>query len=181
MYSFNMKRNTILFALIIMLTASLPSCSKQKTSGSSTKQQTQASTAPDFSLTLSTGEAVRLSDYQGKAVLLHFWATWCPPCRAELPELNKLAAELAESPDSKFEFLAVCVSDEEASRVKFMSQNGYSFKGGLDASGEIASLYRVQGIPCSFIISPDGKIEKRHVGAMNKAQLAAFVSGYYDE
>ena len=101
-----MKHNTILFALIIMLTVSLPSCSKQKTSDSNTKQQTQASTAPDFSLTLSTGETVRLSDYQGKAVLLHFWATWCPPCRAELPELNKLAAELAKSPDSKLEFLA---------------------------------------------------------------------------
>ena len=162
-----MKHNTILFALIIMLTVSLPSCSKQKSSDSSAKSQTQAAIAPDFSLTLPTGETVALSDYRGKAVLLHFWATWCPPCRAELPELNKLAAELAKSPDSKLEFLAVCVSDEEASRVKFMSQNGYSFKGGLDASGEI--------------ISPDGKIEKRHVGAMNKAQLAAFVSGYYDE
>ncbi|MGP1457787.1 MAG: TlpA family protein disulfide reductase [Treponema sp.] len=173
-----MKQKILLFALIVMFLVPFASCSKQK-AGSGASSQTQA--APDFSLTLSTGENVRLSDFRGKAVLLHFWATWCPPCRAELPEMNKLAESLAADPESKLEFLAVCISDEETSRAQFMSKNGYTFKGGLDARGEVASLYRVQGIPSSFIISPDGSIERRHVGAMSKAQLADFVSGYYEK
>ena len=168
-----MKQKTLLFALIVMFVVPFASCSKQKASAS----QTQA--APDFSLTLSTGETVKLSDFRGKAVLLHFWATWCPPCRAELPEMNALAESLAQNSDSKLEFLAVCISDEETSRAQFMAKNNYTFKGGLDARGDVASLYRVQGIPSSFLISPDGSIEKRHVGAMSKAQLLDFVSAYY--
>ncbi len=173
----SMKQKTLLFALIVMFLVPFASCSKQKTTNSGAASKMQA--APDFSLMLSTGETVKLSDLRGKAVLLHFWATWCPPCRAELPEMNALAESLAANSDSKLEFLAVCISDEETSRAQFMAKNNYTFKGGLDARGDVASLYRVQGIPSSFLISPDGSIEKRHVGAMSKAQLLDFVSAYY--
>ncbi len=135
-------------------------------------------TAPDFQLTLSTGKQVKLSDYRGKAVLLHFWATWCPPCREELPEMNKLAAKLAGKKDAKLEFLAVCVSDEEKSRADFMKKNNYTFTGGLDKDDSIAMKYGIQGIPTSVLISAAGTIEKVNVGAMSASGLADFISAY---
>lgn len=138
----------------------------------------EGAAAPDFTLTLSTGKQVKLSDYKGKAVLLHFWATWCPPCRAELPEMNKLAAKLAGKKDAKLTFLAVCVSDQEKSRADFMKKNNYTFTGGLDKDDSIAGKYAVQGIPTSILISPDGKIEKIRVGAMSPSGLAGFISAY---
>jgi len=81
----------------------------------------EGKTAPDFSITLSTGQQVKLSDYKGKAVLLHFWATWCGPCRVELPEMNAFASKLDSS--SRIAFLAVCISDTEKSQSAFMKKN----------------------------------------------------------
>jgi cytochrome c biogenesis protein CcmG, thiol:disulfide interchange protein DsbE len=138
----------------------------------------EGASAPDFQLTLSTGKQVKLSDYRGKAVLLHFWATWCPPCRAELPEMNKLSVKLAGEKSVKLTFLAVCVSDQEKSRAGFMKKNGYTFTGGLDADDSVAMKYGIQGIPTSVLISADGKIEKINVGAMSASGLADFISAY---
>lgn len=137
------------------------------------------SIAPDFSITLSSGETKKLSDYKGKAVLLHFWATWCPPCRAELPEMNALSERLqAQGEEAKLAFLAVCVSDTEKSRSDFMKKNSYTFPGGLDPKGEIASLYGIQGIPASILISADGTVLDIHVGRMTKYMLDSFIEGY---
>jgi cytochrome c biogenesis protein CcmG, thiol:disulfide interchange protein DsbE len=147
-------------------------------SSASAQNINKGAAAPDFTLMLSTGKQVKLSDYKGKAVLLHFWATWCPPCRAELPEMNKLAVKLAGEKNAKLTFLAVCVSDKEKSRADFMKKNNYTFTGGLDKDGSIAGKYAVQGIPTSILISPDGKIEKIRVGAMSPSGLADFISAY---
>lgn len=137
------------------------------------------SPAPDFSITLSSGETKKCSDYKGKAVLLHFWATWCPPCRAELPEMNALAEQLqAQRENAKLAFLGICVSDTEKSRADFMEKNGYTFPGGLDQKGEIASLYGIQGIPASILISADGTVLDIHVGRMTSSMLHSFIEGY---
>jgi len=92
-------------------------------SSASAQNIREGAAAPDFQITLSTGRQVKLSDYRGKAVLLHFWATWCPPCRVELPEMNKLAEKLDTDKNAKLAFLAVCVSDQEKSRADFMKKN----------------------------------------------------------
>lgn len=136
--------------------------------------------APDFAVTLSeSGKNVRLSDYKGRAVLLHFWATWCPPCRLELPEMDSLSKQLmGQGEDAKLSFLAVCISDTEKSRAAFMKQNGYSFPGALDARGAVAKLYGIQGIPTTILISPEGTVLDVHVGMMQKEQLDAMVKDY---
>lgn len=135
--------------------------------------------APDFTMTLSTGETVQLSSYaaKGEAVLLHFWATWCPPCRAELPGIDALEKRLEKS-HSSLKVLCVCVGDEEKSRAAFMKKNGYTFTGGLDADGTAASLYGVSGIPMSVIIGKDGKVQKVHLGRMSEEELKRFAAGY---
>lgn len=133
---------------------------------------------PDFALRLSTGQTVKLSSYKesGKAVLLHFWATWCPPCRAELPEIDSTAKRL--DGNSRLAVLCVCVGDEEKNRAAFMQQNGYTFTGGLDADGTIAAAYGVSGIPTSVLIGADGKVQKVHVGRMSPKELANFIKEY---
>ena len=140
--------------------------------------------APEFSLQLQVDgkpstEIVKLSDYKGKALFLHFWATWCPPCKVELPHMEKLSQKIqAKGNDSKIEFLAICISDSQKAFSSFMEKNKYTFTGGLDSSGYIAIKYGIQGIPTSILISPEGKILKINVGMMNEKQLEKFIGGY---
>lgn len=165
---FNFKKALAVFLSLSFLTLSV-SAAGIKT----------GSPAPDFSLKLTDGTNIKLSDYRGKAVLLHFWATWCPPCRIELPGMDAFAKKIADQgEDAKIVFLAVCISDTEENRAAFMETNGYTFPGGLDASGKSARLYNVAGIPTSVLIDPEGKIENINVGMMTEEQLADFVKNY---
>lgn len=142
--------------------------------------------APDFSLTLQhdgkpSGENVSLSSYKGKVLFLHFWATWCPPCKVELPHMEELASHLAtQGESSRMEFLAVCISDTQKALASFMRKNGYTFPVALDEPGAVAMRYGIQGVPTSILISPEGKIQKVQVGMMSKSQLEGFVAGYAD-
>lgn len=133
--------------------------------------------AQDFEISLIDGGKVKLSSFRGKAVLLHFWATWCPPCQKELPEMDALAKQIAQKgSSSKLAFLAVCVSDTQKAAERYLKKNGFTFSGGLDEDGNIADVYGVEGIPASILISPDGKIEKMSVGMMSRADLDAFIA-----
>lgn len=135
--------------------------------------------APDFSIVLSNGKSVSLSSYakSGKAVLLHFWATWCPPCREELPYINSAEKRLRVS-GSSLAVLCVCVNDKEENRAAFMEKYGYTFTGGMDPKGAVASLYGVVGIPTSVLIAEDGKIKRAHTGRMSERMLASFIEEY---
>lgn len=141
----------------------------------------EGSIAPDFEVALIDGKTQKLSDItkSGKAVLLHFWATWCSPCVKELPEMNKLALKLqGQGSSSKLAFFAVCVSDSKKNCLNFLSKNKYTFTCGIDEDGSVADLYGVEGIPTSILITPDGKIQKMNVGMMTASQLSNFTSAY---
>lgn len=140
--------------------------------------------APDFSLQLqqdgnASDKIVTLNSYKGKVLFLHFWATWCPPCKVELPHMESLAKKLASQGDkAKMEFLAVCISDSQKALTSFMQKNGYTFPSALDEPGLVAMKYGIQGVPTSILISPEGKILKIQVGMMNQKQLENFVADY---
>lgn len=134
--------------------------------------------APDFTLTLPDGTKKTLADYKGKTLLLHFWATWCPPCRAELPELEPLAVKANAQKDGKLAFLAVCISDTEKSRASFMKSESLSFEGGLDQDAVIARDYTLQAIPTSVLISPDGIVKMFNVGMLSGKQIARITDEY---
>ena len=145
------------------------------------KSSTTEKDAPDFTITLSDGTTKTLSQLKGKAVLVHFWATWCPPCREEFPGMNALAEKLITQKNNKLEFIGICISDTEENRASFMSKNKYTFPCGLDENGDIAAIkYNVQGIPTTILISPKGKILKQNVGMMTESQLADFVKDYVE-
>lgn len=170
----NKTKKLFSIALIILL-LSLPVFSQSLKVGSN---------APDFSLQLqqdgkASDKTVTLNSYKGKVLFLHFWATWCPPCKVELPHMESLAKKLASQGDkAKMEFLAVCISDTQKDLTSFMQKNGYTFPSALDEPGLVAMKYGIQGVPTSILISPEGKILKIQVRMMNQKQLENFVADY---
>lgn len=123
--------------------------------------------APDFSLSSIKGDKVALSDYRGKAVVLNFWATWCPPCRSEMPSMEELNRLLA---GEEFVMLAVNVEDDAQDIVEeFLTEHPHSFTVLLDGDGEVQRSYGVYRYPETFIIRPDGIIAEKVIGAINWA------------
>ena len=118
--------------------------------------------AIDFTLKDLNGKSHALSEYKGKLVFLNFWATWCPPCREEMPSMQKL---YNDSDKNKFVMLAVDVGEGEAQVRKFAARNGYTFPILLDIKGDIGKLYKVRGIPATFIIDQAGNLVAKKVGA----------------
>jgi peroxiredoxin/outer membrane lipoprotein-sorting protein len=125
--------------------------------------------AVDFALKNLDGEPVRLSDFRGKIVVLDFWATWCPPCRHELPTVNKLAEQFK---DKGVVFLGI--NDEGAGTVKsFNKKNNYNFVTLEDKDGKVHRAYRARSIPSVFVIRNDGVVVKHLVGDREENELIA--------
>jgi peroxiredoxin len=141
----------------------------QKTSDRSASQPLVAVglPAPDFALPGLDGSTVRLSDFRGKVVFLNIWATWCSPCREEMPSMEKLYQEMKGLP---FEILAVSIDIRGAKVVgPFMAELKLSFPALLDPQGTVGRLYGTTGVPESFIIDQDGIITAKVIGARNWA------------
>ncbi|MBN2057837.1 MAG: TlpA family protein disulfide reductase [Candidatus Saganbacteria bacterium] len=118
--------------------------------------------ASNFTLRGLKGNVHRLSDHQGKLVFLHFWTTWCPPCRSELPTIQQMHND---SDKNKFVVLAVSV-DEPQERVKqYVDNEGHTFPVLLDSDGKIARLYGIRAFPTTIIIDRSGRIIGRITGA----------------
>ncbi|WP_028784519.1 peroxiredoxin family protein [Thalassobacillus devorans] len=120
--------------------------------------------APDFELKTMEGETVKLSDYRGKKVMLNFWATWCPPCRAEMPDMQKFY----ENKD--IEILAINLTQTESSRDdvgKFVEEFGLTFPILMDENAAVANQYQIKPIPTSYFIDSEGYIQYVALGAMN--------------
>ncbi|MCZ7541869.1 MAG: TlpA family protein disulfide reductase [Anaerolineae bacterium] len=127
--------------------------------------------APDFEAQTLDGETVALSDYRGQTVLVNFWATWCGPCREEMPDFETIYA--LHQPDG-FVVLAVNNQEERGTVRAFVDELDLTFPILLDETGAINNtLYgsAIQGYPTSLLIDPDGIIVQRFSGPVNGAQL----------
>jgi peroxiredoxin len=118
--------------------------------------------APDFAVPDLAGQAVRLSAYRGQVVLVNVWATWCPPCRDEMPSMERLHQKLK---DRGFVLLAVSQDEGSADGVKsFIEQMKVTFPVLVDPQGEVGRKYGVWGFPESFLVDRDGRIVERVIG-----------------
>lgn len=127
--------------------------------------------APDFELTDMEGNPVKLSDFRGKAVLLNFWASWCPPCRAEMPHMEKLYNKYK---DENFDILAVNLTNTEKNSgdaEKFVKELGLTFTIPMDVKGEAGSDYNIMAYPTSYFIDSDGVIREKVLGALNEEYM----------
>lgn len=119
--------------------------------------------APDFTLKDLDGNSVTLSDLKGKVVFLNFWATWCPPCRTEMPSMEMLNEVFSTS---DFVMLAINVEKEGEKVVPaFLERNPHSFTILLDLEEEVQRSYGVFRFPESFLVDKTGRISKHYIGA----------------
>jgi len=121
---------------------------------------------PGLELQELDGRGHRLTDYGGKVVLVNFWATWCVPCRDEMPSIQRLKEKLAGMP---FEVLAVNLDEPEARVRKFLSQMKVDFTVLLDPEMKVAKAWNARILPASFVIGPDGRIRYSLVGDLDWA------------
>lgn len=126
-----------------------------------------------FSLSLYSGEKLSLSDFRGKPVVLNFWASWCAPCRAEIPAFVKL---YEENKGDGLVFIGVNIQDTEAEARKFIQEFGISYPVGPDTTGEIAIAYGVKGLPTTVFINEQGSIYRTWAGLLDHATLASTVT-----
>ena len=128
--------------------------------------------APDFELTSADGQVIRLADLRGKVVLLNFWATWCPPCKAEMPDLNALQRKYGAERD----FVVLGINDEESAAdvTAFAQREGIAFPLLLDPDGRvIEKLFDVRYLPTSMIIDREGNIRDTWRGQIAREAMLA--------
>jgi len=117
--------------------------------------------APRFSSMTPEGKKMGIDDLKGKLVVLNFWATWCPPCRLEMPSMEKLYQEFK---GEGLEVVAINFMEKEKPIKSFLKENGFTFPVLLDKKGEIARNYGVHGLPVTYLIARNGNLIARSMG-----------------
>ncbi|WP_321531983.1 TlpA disulfide reductase family protein [uncultured Desulfuromonas sp.] len=144
-------------------------CACSSETGQSQKDvNKQPALAPDFELGSLQGQTVRLSELRGKVVVLNFWATWCPPCREEVPSMQQLHDMMS---GTEFVMLAVNIEQDGRKTVPvFLQKNPVDFTILFDESGQVRKSYGVAKYPETFIIDPQGRIVEKVIGGINWSQ-----------
>ncbi|MCM3693412.1 peroxiredoxin family protein [Neobacillus niacini] len=134
-------------------------------------QVKEGNPAPNFELTTLGGETVQLSDYKGKKVILNFWATWCPPCKAEMPHMQNF---YEKNKGNDIEIVAVNLTNMDKGKTEienFVKEYGLTFAIPLDEEGTIGAQYQAFSIPTSYIIDSKGIITKKIIGPMDEDMM----------
>ncbi|PRZ17048.1 thiol-disulfide isomerase/thioredoxin [Laceyella sediminis] len=125
--------------------------------------------APNFSLKTLDGKTVEVKKNNGKPTLINFWASWCPPCKVEMPHIQKAYEKYGD----RVNFLMVNLTamDDETKMKQYLKEEGYSFPVLLDRTGEVSQMYQAISIPTTYIVDRNGIIIKQIIGAMTEDQL----------
>ncbi|MEE8538436.1 MAG: TlpA disulfide reductase family protein, partial [Woeseiaceae bacterium] len=118
-------------------------------------------TAPDFVLKSATGENLRLSEYRGDVVMINFWATWCGPCRQEMPLLDELYGRYQRV---GFNLLGVNIDDDSRRAMAMVNELGISFPVLFDEDKKVSKLYEVEAMPLTILLDREGTVRHVHHG-----------------
>lgn len=132
----------------------------------------QGGTVTDFSIASLSGGNIALSDFAGEVVIMNFWATWCPPCRAEMPGLNRF---YEAHRDEGLVLLAINEEEGVETVRPFIQANDFSFPVLLDLQGRVAQQYSTRSFPTTFIIDREGAIQHVQTGEISEDELARIV------
>ena len=163
-----MKHFRLLLVVVVVIIAAAGGwymSGPEKKSTSSYSLPTIGSTAPDFQLVDTAGEVRSLSSMRGKVVLVNFWATWCPPCKAEMPSMEELYLNYG---NGNFEILAINIDDDgPAVMSDFLKENPHTFPILFDSEFQARTLYGVSMFPETFVVDKGGIITKKLIGAID--------------
>ena len=148
---------------------------KQSPRTTSIELAQKGQTLSDFSLTNLDGEMVRLSDFQGQVILVNAWATWCPPCVAEMPDLQ---AYYQAHQDENFVILGINAGDTFRAAFEFASQKGITFPILLDPEVSLLTNLGIHSFPTSILVGADGVVKNIHVGMYTAEDLETDISPY---
>ena len=166
------NQRIILYILILIAGAAWIVISADDTGRLASTSAPQAGfTAPDFTLQSPSGETYTLSKLRGQAVLVNLWATWCPPCRAEMPTIEKMYQAYK---DQKFIVLAINMTyqDDPFAVVPFLKDHNLTFPTVLEETGDVAAAYQLRSLPSSYFINREGVITEVVIGGpMSEALL----------
>lgn len=160
----------IFFGIIRRETA--PKGSELTQSSNSIRLPTLNAPAPNFELKNISDEAVSFNEYRGKPVVLNFWATWCAPCRIEMPVIQNSF----EFYEGELSVIAINNAESKEDVQAFVEEFGLTFDFLLDPEAEIQRLYQISGYPTTFIIDSDGVIRVRHIGLISDDQLDQYLT-----
>ena len=139
-------------------------------SADSSKPAQETVPAPDFTVYDAEGNPVKLSDFFGKPIVLNFWASWCGPCRMEMPHFEKAYQEMEE--DIQFVMINMTIDREtQQSAQDFLDEAGYTFPVLFDTTGDAAIAYGAYSLPMSVFIDADGNVQDLAIGAIDEATL----------
>jgi peroxiredoxin len=128
--------------------------------------------APDFELTALSGEQTRLRDFRGQIILLNFWATWCGPCRIEMPDFQSRFEQYSD----ELIVLAVNVAEDPEDIQDFMNELDLTFGALLDSDEKVFRQYLVRGLPTTYFIDAEGILRIQHIGVMTEGQLDGYLA-----
>jgi len=136
------------------------------------KTKISAQGSLDFSLESIDGKNYSISDFKGKKVILNFFATWCPPCNAEVADFERFYRENKDH----IIIIGIDMQEDKKSVVEFVKSKGITYPVLLDADGKVSSRFNIGGIPTSFLLDENGNVISWNVGMMSYSQLKEFVN-----
>ncbi|MGL5677628.1 MAG: cytochrome c biogenesis protein CcdA [Cellulosilyticaceae bacterium] len=152
---------------------------EEPTTGEVAEEEPQVIMAPDFTLQDQYGNTHTLSEYKGKTVFLNFWATWCPPCKAEMPHIEEIYKEYGLN-EEEVVILGVAFPNRGKEKsaediAAFLEKEGYTFPTVMDEEGVLAYYYGISAFPTTFLINPQGEVEGYWQGAMAKEDMVRII------
>lgn len=167
-----------IFLIMLGMFLILSACKKTEPVTAASPIAKENNAAPDISVvSITDGSTLKLSDLKGKVVLLNFWATWCPPCREEMPSMMKLNRAMTGKP---FQMVAVSMDEGGKPAIEsFFRESGFNLPTYLDKSGNAGKAYGLTGVPESFIIDRQGVLIKKIIGgiAWDSPDAVSFIEG----
>ncbi len=168
--------NLAAFIIISIFFVGINGC---KPSGKENKEGAASSVTPGegdaiipFKIKTFRGSVLSLGDLKGRPLVLNFWASWCGPCKIEASSIER---NYLEFKDRGVEFVGVAVQDSDADARKFVKKFNWTFSVGMDETGEIASEYKLYGIPKTLVVGRDGRFIFDHTGAISEDELKSAI------
>ena len=164
--TFRSARSVLCVSTLAALGMSLAGCSSPAPVKTAVKPAKDRKSAPDFTLKDPTGASVKLSDFKGKVVLLNFWATWCGPCRAEIPGLIRIQ----DAYKDRLQIIGMDIDDNDAERLRaFVKDKGINYPVAMTSVPVRLAYGGIGALPTLFVINQEGKMVQKHVGLFDPA------------